>query len=744
MDYVQPKESRAAPLNYIAGGIHVKNTKNHIWIACIVIAVFVYAAIFGCGDDVKGIREMRFGIDIRGGVEAVFEPAGDYRPSEGELESARDVIEGRLDAKNILDREVTVDKKAGHVIVRFPWKSDEKNFNPEEAIAELGETARLTFRDEKGNVLVEGKDVSGSEAVRDPKTGESVVSLSFDHAGAAAFAEATGRLTGQRIGIYMDETLISAPVVRQAITDGTAMISGMNSPEEAKQLAEKIRAGALPFSMKTTNYNTISPTLGNQALQSMAAAGLFSLLLICLFMMTYYRLPGIVSCLTLLFQMSLQVLAISIPQYTITLPGIAGLILSAGMAVDANIIISERISEELRNKMTVKQAVRRGYKNAFSSVLAGNITTAAVAAILMFFGSGTMLSFGYTLLTGVLINLFAGVWMSRAILNSLTEYPAFCKERMFRKKREKKVLGFSKKRKWILCFTCCVLLMGTLLSAKNGMKLDTQFTGGVILKYTYAQEADPEAVKAGVENELGRPVSVQTSEDPLTGEKKLVLTLAGNRGILPKEQAQVTDFLNSLGGNFALSETFAVEPYIGAKALKNSVTAVVLSALFIIVYIRFRFSSLSGLAAGMSAILALVHDILIVVFIFGIFRIPVNDAFVAVTLTIIGYSINDTIVLYDRIRENMKEAGTKTSLAGLVDRSITETLGRSVNTALTVVMSIFIVYIFSVIYRIESIQVFSLPLLAGLISGCYSSVCIAGPLWAYWEERKLTKKGREK
>ena len=196
--------------------------------------------------------------------------------------------------------------------------------------------------------------------------------------------------------------------------------------------------------MKTTNYNTISPTLGNQALQSMAAAGLFSLLLICLFMMTYYRLPGIVSCLTLLFQMSLQVLAISIPQYTITLPGIAGLILSAGMAVDANIIISERISEELRNKMTVKQAVRRGYKNAFSSVLDGNITTAAVAAILMFFGSGTMLSFGYTLLTGVLINLFAGVWMSRAILNSLTEYPAFCKERMFRKKREKRILGFSK------------------------------------------------------------------------------------------------------------------------------------------------------------------------------------------------------------------------------------------------------------------------------------------------------------
>lgn len=717
----------------------MKNKKNHIWIVGVIIAVFVYAAVFGCGNDIKGIGQMRFGIDIRGGVEAVFEPAGDYRPSESELESARDVIEGRLDAKNILDREVTVDRKAGHVIVRFPWKSDEKNFNPEEAIAELGETARLTFRDEEGNILVEGKDVNSSEAVRDPNTGESVVSLSFDRAGAEAFAEATKKLTGKRIGIYMDETLISAPVVKQAITGGTAMINGMDSPEEAKALSEKIRAGALPFSMETTNYNTISPTLGNQALKSMATAGALSMVLICLFMMIYYRLPGVVSCLTLLFQMSLQVLAISIPQYTITLPGIAGLILSAGMAVDANIIISERISEELRNGMTVKQAVRRGYKNAFSSVLDGNITTAAVAAILMFFGSGTMLSFGYTLLTGVLINLFAGVWMSRTILNSLIEYPFFGRITMFRKKKEKKVLGFSKKRKWILLFTCFVLLSGTTISAVNGMKLDTQFTGGVILKYTYDQEADTEAVRSGVEHELGRPVSVQTSEDPLTGEKKLVLTLAGNKGIPPEEQGRVTTLLNNQGGDFALSETFAVEPYIGAKALKNSVTAVALSALFIIIYIRLRFSSLSGLAAGVSAVLALIHDILIVVFIFGIFRIPVNDAFVAVTLTIIGYSINDTIVLYDRIRENMKEAGKKTSLSELVDRSITETLGRSVNTALTVVMSIFIVYIFSVVYRIESIQVFSLPLLAGLISGCYSSVCIAGPLWAYWEERKKAK-----
>ena len=274
------------------------------------------------------------------------------------------------------------------------------------------------------------------------------------------------------------------------------------------------------------------------------------------------------------------------------------------------------------------------------------------------------------------------------------------------------------------------------------MRLDTQFTGGVILKYTFSGSADTERLKQNVEKAVGRPANVQTASDSSSeGRQELMVTLAGNQGLSPEEQKAVANELNAGQGEekFHPSESYAVEPYIGAKALKNSVMAVVLSAIFIVIYIRIRFSSMSGLAAGISAVIALMHDILIVTFVFGICKIPVNDAFVAVTLTIIGYSINDTIVLYDRIRENQKTGKRGESLSLLVDRSITETLGRSVNTALTVVMCVFTVFLFSVVFHIESIKVFSLPMLVGMISGCYSSVCIAGPLWVWWEERKAGK-----
>lgn len=720
----------------------MKNKKTHIWIALGIIAVFLFIAFFGCGSDIKGIRDMRFGIDIKGGVEAVFEPVGiTKKPTPQELEAARNIMEGRLEAKNILDREVTVEKQEGRILVRFPWKSDEKDFDPQEAIAELGETAKLTFRDKNNKVLVEGQDVSSSSVVQNRDTRAYEVELHFNKNGTEKFAKATQDNLGRNIGIYMDDTLISNPVVQQKIEGGEAVINGMASRDEAQALSDKINAGALPFSMKTSNYNTISPTLGGRALTSMVAAAVTAMVLVCLFMSFYYRLPGILSCITLLFQMSLQVLAISVPQYTITLPGIAGLILSAGMAVDANIIISERISEELMHGLSVKAAVKKGYQRAFSSVLDGNLTTAAVAVILMIFGSGTMLSFGYTLLTGVVINLFAGVWMSRTMLTSVVQYEFFKRPSMFRRKKEKKILDFSGKRKWIFLFTACVLLTGTILSSVNGMKLDTQFTGGVILKYTCSGKADTEKLREDVEAVLDRPANIQITEDPASGQQKLAVTLAGNKGISPEEQQEVTKALNGEEGQeYKLSETYAVEPYIGAKALKNSIIATVLSALFIVIYIRIRFSAMSGLAAGITAVAALLHDILIVVFVFGVCRIPVNDAFVAVTLTIIGYSINDTIVLYDRIRENRKNSKKEETLAKLVDRSITETLGRSVNTAFTVVACVFIIYLFSVFYHIESIQVFSLPLLAGMISGCYSSVCIAGPLWVCWEEHKQKKK----
>ncbi len=382
--------------------------------------------------DLPGVGDMRFGIDIRGGVDAVYEPVGLARvPTADELESARAVIETRLDQKNILDRDVTVDRTNGDIIVRFPWKSDETDFDPQKAISELGETAKLTFRDTEGNVVVDGSHVTRSVVAQDSDTGGYEVSLNFDDAGTKLFAEATAKMIGKPNSIYMDETLITAPTVQTAIPNGEARITGTGTLAETSALAQKIAAGALPFSMEARNYSTISPTLGAGALNIMVMAGSIAFAIICILLILYYKLSGVVASIALLIQVSGQLLALSIPQITLTLPGIAGVILSIGMGVDANIIIGERISEEIKAGRKTQAAISAGFKNAFSSVFDGNITVMIVASILMVLGSGAMLSFAYSLLTGVLLNFLAGVTASRLMMRSLSLYPKLSKESLY-------------------------------------------------------------------------------------------------------------------------------------------------------------------------------------------------------------------------------------------------------------------------------------------------------------------------
>ncbi len=706
----------------------------------LIIAAFVYVAVFGAGESIKGIFDMRFGIDIRGGVEAIFEPQNlDRKPAAQELESAREVIESRMDSQNITDREVTVDKDAGYIIVQFPWKSGETDFNPEDAISELGEMAELTFKDPDGAVLIQGKDVEKASPQTNTSNGIKtyVVALSFNSNGSKLFEDATGKLIGKRMGIYMDNNLISNPTVQNQISGGQAVITGMKTYEEAKALAEKINAGALPFSLKTTNFSTISPSLGNNALTIMVYAGIAAFFVICLFMIVFYRMPGVVACITLLLQMVIQMLAVSVPQYTLTLPGIAGIILTLGMAVDTNIIISERISDELKKGSSVKGAVISGYKNAFSSVLDGNVTTAIVAVILMIFGSGTMLSFGYTLLVGMVVNLLIGVSVSRQLILSLIQSDFWRNEKWFRIRKDKKIIPFYQKKYLFAIISGFVILAGIAGCAFYGVKLDTQFKGGAVLSYSVSEQADTGKIQEAIEKETKRPVTVQIKEDNMTGLKRLSVTLAGNAGISPEEQKTITDTINStIGKNDAsLSETFVVEPYIGAKALRNAATAIVLSLIFIVVYVWIRFSVISGLSAGITAMIALVHDVIVVLFAFVLFQIPLNDAFVAVVLTIIGYSINDTIVVYDRIRENRKH-DLKMPVDTLVNISTTQTLGRSINTSFTTGICVLILMVASVYFHIESIMEFSLPMFFGILTGCYSSICVAGTLWAMWEKRK--------
>ncbi len=387
------------------------------------------------------MQDIRFGIDIQGGFEAVFAPK-DYtgKPTESDLASARSVIELRLDNLQIFDREITVDQTHGRIVVRVPWKHDEAEFDPLKAVKELGEMARLTFRDPDGNVVLEGTDVKSSSAgVIQNSSGETetVVNLELTAEGATKFAEATGKLVGQEISIMMDEVELSSPMVKQQITGGTAYIDGMKSNEEAIALAEKINAGALPFALETISSNSISPTMGRDALAVMMIAGLVAFAAICLFMLLYYRLPGFVACFSLLGQVVGILLAISIPQQTLTLQGIAGIILSIGMGVDANVIISERIKEELKTGASLQTSLNNGFTRAFSSVLDGNVTVAIAAIVLMIFGSGSMLSFGYSLLVGVILNGITGVTASRLMIGALSQYKPLQKSWLYGARRVK-------------------------------------------------------------------------------------------------------------------------------------------------------------------------------------------------------------------------------------------------------------------------------------------------------------------
>ncbi len=711
-----------------------------------LIIALMLVAVFGLRN-IKGAGDIRLGIDTRGGVEAVFTPVElDRDPTDAEMVSAKRIIEKRMDSQNILDREVTIDKKNNAIIVRFPWKSDEKEFDPSVAIKELGAMAKMTFQDEAGKVYIDGSTVDNATAALEQEHNQPIVQLDFDKEGTKQLAEATKALLNKTLIIKMDEETIFTGTVSTEITSGEAQITGLKSIEEAQLLAGNINAGALPFSLETSNNSTISPSLGQDALKIMIIAGLIAFGLVAIFMVSYYRLPGFISVITLIFQVSVQLLCLSIPQITLTLPGIAGLILSVGMAVDANIIISERISEEIKKGKTIQSSVVVGNHNAFSSVLDGNLTTAIVAIILMIFGSGTMLSFGYTLLTGVILNL-AVVLLSRMLLTGILGFQSFNKNKFFLKKKDQKRLHFYKKRFIPFGISIGIMVVGLLCTFIKGVKLDTMFSGGAILKYSYSSQVDVDASEQAVSDTINRTAHIQLTKDLSDNSNKMVVTLAGKDGLSAEHQDQLGKVLKAANpdSNLKLMESYVVEPYIGKQALLDSIKAVILAMIFMTLYVWIRFRSIGGLSAGIMSLVALVHDVAFVFFAFVLFGIPLNDAFIAVTLTILGYSINDTIVMFDRVRENARSGDCKgLEFEDVVENSITQTFSRSVNTSITTVVCILCILVMAILFGIASIRVFALPMLFGLISGCYSSVFLAGPLWVRWKTRRKNNHSEER
>jgi protein-export SecD/SecF family membrane protein len=407
--------------------------KPVIFFTVIIIAAIAYLAMFGIafkqGDTrnviIAGAQDIRKGIDLNGGVDVTFTPATTAHITQSDLQKAETIINSRLDNLNVLDREVYLGSN-NTIIVRFPWKSDEKNFDPESAIQELGSMAQLEFKCttfNSGNTFLTGKDVD--KASVQVENGDYEVALSLKSAGVKKFADGTqNAYTNQsQIVIYMDgKQISSAGVDNGAITGGQATISGGFTADQAKSLAQQINAGSLPFSLKTDNYSTISPTLGKNALSVMLMAGLVAAILIGLFMILYYRLPGFIACIALVGHVAGTVLMVTMFHITLTLPGIAGIILSIGMGVDCNIITAERIKEELRNGKTLDGSIDSGFKRSFSAIFDGNVTVFIVGAILYFLGSATVKSFGYTLVWGVVFNLVMGMVASRLMLKSISKF----------------------------------------------------------------------------------------------------------------------------------------------------------------------------------------------------------------------------------------------------------------------------------------------------------------------------------
>lgn len=761
-----------------------KIKKPVFFIVVALIAAFSYLTIFGISNTygdientyIKGVDDIRWGIDIQGGVNATFEPADGVDATDDELEAAKTVIEQRLVSLNITDSEVYVDTAKDRVMVSFPWASDETEFNAEAAVNELGDMAELRFvkgTEPTGELIMTGTCVNTAFATQHPENGSWIVSLELDEEGTEAFAKATAELAPTKgyISVWMDEINVSTATVSNVIDEGKAIITGEFTYESADALADKINAGSLPIKMEATSTNTISPTLGDDARTAMVFAGIIALAAIILYMIVVYRLPGFVAGIALCGQVAGTLAAISgflgtFDSFTLTIPGIAGIILAVGMGVDANVITAERIKEELRNGKTINGAIETGYKRAWSAVFDSNITVVFVAVILMgafgptdsLFGTllkplffafgastaGTIYSLGYTLLVGIILNFVFGIFCSRLMLSSLSKFKCFRKLWLYNgvvPKKEKKTLKVEGHKKKFYAFSSMVIAAIIALTIVRGVNVAVEFEGGTIIEYNYTGTIDTNAVAAKVKEAIGETVTVTTGESMADGSKTVKLTFASKEGISSDKQLKVKESLTSSfkDNELKLLNSTDVAASNGKEFFLKCLIAVAFAAVIMVIYIGFRFKKIGGISAGLMSVVALIHDMIMVYGAFVIFGFSIDSNFMAVLLTILGYSINATIIIYDRIRENRRILGNKASVEELVDKSVTETLGRSIHTTITTIMAMAVVCVVCWIFGITSIMSFAFPIIVGMIAGVYSSNCIAPTLWVVWRKHKTKK-----
>ena len=765
----------------------------HLIATVLLIVVFVYTAFFGVyakyGDTtttyIKGAKDIRFGVDIKGGVNVTFVPSDGYDATEEQLEAAQLVIENRLVALNVTDYELYVDNNSDSLILEFPWQSGETDFDPEAAIDEIGTTAYLTFREGSsadGELILDGSMIESAAAQYGPVSNggasEYFVSLKFTDDGAKAFGDATTKLaaSGGTISIWLDDENVSTATVNTAITDGSAIItSSASNPftqEQVVKMARQINSGALPFALTVDSYSTVSPSLGENSLSAMVLAGLIAFALIVVFMTMLYRLPGFLACIALAGQVAATLAFVSgyfpvFESFTMTLPGIAGIILAIGMGVDANVITAERIKEELKNGKSLDGALKSGFARGLTPIVDGNVTIVIVAIVLMgafgpsdgmfakalhfvFFAfgpstAGTIYAFGYTLLTGVLLNFVFGVFATRVMIRGAASIKAlrnpwlYGAEKPGKEKAEKKPIDFVGLRKRFLTISSCLMAAIVLCAVVFGVHLDTEFTGGAMITLSYEGSfttADVQKTASAALDSTG--LTLQTGENVATGDQTLKISMPGTETVTTEQVADLLDSLNEScpDNNFEQLSLSNVSAAMGTKFLQKSLVAVVFALVLILLYIALRFKNIGGLTGGMMAVLALVNDLMVVFGTFVLLRTALDGNFIAAMLTILGYSINDTVVVYDRIRENRTLMGKKASFEELVNHSVNQSARRTLITTITTVMALGVMCIVAKLYGLDSIFTFAFPLMMGMISGVYTSLCVSTSAWVLWSERK--------
>ena len=739
----------------------------------VLLTVFIgYMDVFGFGANKSGsANDIKLGLDLAGGVSITYQAVGDEEPSDQDMSDTVEKLKQRIYAYST---EASVYKEGkDRISIEIPGVYD-----ADAILKELGRPGTLYFIDHyasdgtpnynrvnytgddsvdwelarsideikaDGGIVLEGTDVADAQAGttrNDMGNTQIMVNLTLTKEGTDSFAKATEAAFNRGrdvIGIYYDGQFISVPAVQGVINGGTAQITGQKDAEEAQKLASTIRIGGLSLELEELRSNVVGASLGQDAIQSSLKAGLVGFVIVVIFMLVVYYFLGLTSAIALTLYAALEIMLINGFAITLTLPGIAGIILSIGMAVDANVIIFAILREELATGKTMDSAIKVAYSKAMSAILDGNITTLIAAAVLWIMGSGSIVGFAQTLTLGICLSMFTAIVITKALLKAFVA--AGIKDpKFFGVAKQRKTIDFLSKRGLFFGISGLLIAAGLVfMLAVNGgnagrghsLNYSLEFLGGtqtvVPFEQNYELEEINDLMVADIENITGSANVVTTK---VQGSNEVIFkTVTLNAD----QRAELNNYFNEkFGIDKETIKTESISSTISKEAQRETIIAVVVACICMLIYIWFRFKDIRF---GASSVLALTHDVLVTLAFYAIAYVSVGSSFVACMLTIVGYSINATIVIFDRIRENLKEAAPKTALKDIVNDSITTTLSRSIFTSLTTFIMVVALYIFGV----SSIKEFALPLMVGIVCGTYSSICLAGSMWFVFKN-KFSKK----